>query len=317
VASQTGVSVVLPVKNGAKFLENSMKSISGFARDCDEIIAIDDGSSDLTLKILEGWSQSDIRVKIIQSGGVGLAGSLNLALSIAKHDWIARADVDDTYSTERLTEQIKLIDPNVVAIFSDYNIVSAKGRSYGRIPSAIFPLPVKLSLIDGSRTPHPVVLLNRVAAISAGGYLSSQFPAEDLGLWVRIKDFGSLVSSPTPLLNYRVSADSVTSTKRTASIAKKADILSGFRLTATDIEVFTEEIEKYIKTYKRLPDGYERVILLYKDVFKYNLRFEWVFSLRKIWSPILLDPMMIIAATKLLQGFALRRFMRFVARKRF
>jgi glycosyltransferase involved in cell wall biosynthesis len=317
VASQTGVSIVLPVRNGAKFLEGSMKSISGFARECDEIVAIDDGSSDLTLKILENWSTSDTRVRVIQSEGIGLAGSLNLALSIAKHDWIARADVDDTYSNERLTEQIKLIGLNVVAIFSDYNIVSAKGHSYGRIPTAVFPFAVKLSLIDGSRTPHPVVLLNRVAAISAGGYLGSQFPAEDLGLWVRMKDFGSLVSSPAPLLNYLVNADSVTSTKRSASIAKKADVLNGFRLTETDVGDFAQEFEDCIKGYKKLPYGYERIILFYKDIFKYNRKFEWIFPMKKIWSPVLINPRMIIAALRLLKGFALRRLMRFVSKKRF
>ena len=310
MVTQTGVSIVLPVRNGARFLENSIRSISGFAREFDEIVAIDDGSTDFTPKILEGWARTDTRVKIVKSGGVGLAESLNLALTIAKHNWIARADVDDTYSSERLTQQIKLIGPSVVAIFSDYNIVSASGRLYGRIPTAIFPLPVKLSLIGGSRTPHPIVLMNRTAAISAGGYLTSEFPAEDLGLWVRMQDFGSLVSSPESLLNYLVSNDSVTSTKRTSSIEQKRKILKNFRMSEREIQIFSDEFKEYIKSYKKLSSGYERIVLLYRDILSYNLRFEKTFSLMAIFDPVILNPKMIIATTKLLYGFALRRIMR-------
>lgn len=310
MVTQTGVSIVLPVRNGARFLENSIRSISGFAREFDEIIVIDDGSTDLTPKILEGWSRRDIRVRIVKSGGVGLAESLNLALTVAKNNWIARADVDDTYSPERLNEQIKLIDPKVVAIFSDYNIVSASGRSYGRIPTAIFPLPMKLSLIGGSRTPHPIVLMNRTVAISAGGYLTSEFPAEDLGLWVRMQEFGFLVSSPESLLNYLVSNNSVTSTKRTVSIEQKRKILDNFRMSESEVQIFSQEFGEYIESYKKLSNGYERIFLLYRDILNYNLKFEKTFSLRTVLDPVILNPKMIIATTRLLYGFALRRIMR-------
>jgi glycosyltransferase involved in cell wall biosynthesis len=317
VVTQTCVSIVLPVRNGATFLENSIRTISGFAREFDEIIVIDDGSTDLTPKILKGWSRRDIRVKIVESGGVGLAESLNLALTVAKNNWIARADVDDTYSPERLTEQIKLINSKVVAIFSDYNIISASGRLYGRIPTAVFPLPVKLSLISGSRTPHPIVLMNRTVAISAGGYLTSEFPAEDLGLWVRMQEFGFLVSSPKSLLNYLVSNDSVTSTRRTISIEQKRKILDNFRMSESEIQIFSKEFGEYIESYKKLSNGYERIFLLYRDILNYNLRFEKAFSLRAVLDPVIFNPKMIIATTKLLYGFALRRIMRLLGKIEF
>ena len=312
MASKTGVSIVLPVRNGAKFLENAIKSVSGFTRECDEIIAIDDGSTDLTLKILEDWSRSDARVRIVVSGGIGLAGSLNLGLAIAKHDWVARADVDDTYSSNRLEEQIKLISSNVVAIFSDYRIVSMSGRSYGHIPTAIFPLPVKLSLIDGSRTPHPIVLMNRAVAISAGGYLVSEFPAEDLGLWVRMQEFGLLVSTPKLLLDYLVSAGSVTSTKRAFSKEQKKVILKNFLMSEKDIQTFKEEMKYYLESYRKLPNGYERIVLLYKDILIYTLKFEKSFTFSMILNPVMLNPKITIAAIKLFLGFVLRRVMRFL-----
>ena len=310
MAIQTPVSIVLPVRNGEAFLQSAMASISGFARNFDEIMVIDDGSTDQTSQILEKWSMKDSRVYVIQSGGIGLADSLNLAISKCTHDWIARADVDDSYSRERLTRQVELISPDVAAIFSDYRIVSTSGHSLGEISTAIFPLPMKLSLVSGNRTPHPSVLFNRHSAILAGGYSKSEFPAEDLGLWVRIQKIGLLKSVPAPLLNYTVSAHSVTALKRKVSIQQRESVLCGLILTSEEIDQLCRNFNFYVKEYLKLPGAYKRISLLYKDRFFYNLKNRNRIPLLPFIHPVLVDPKFILSLLILSFEFAKRRIYR-------
>ena len=75
MANQKAVSIVLPVRNGEKYLNTAIESVTGFAREFDQIITIDDGSTDLTFQILEKWSKRDSRVTLIKTEGIGLACS--------------------------------------------------------------------------------------------------------------------------------------------------------------------------------------------------------------------------------------------------
>ena len=310
MAIQTPVSIVLPVRNGESYLQSAIENISGFARDFDEIIAIDDGSTDLTFQMLKKWAERDFRVSVIQSGGIGLADSLNLAISKAKNVWIARADVDDLYSQERLKYQVEKITPNVVAIFSDYIINSFAGDELGEIPTAVFPLPMKLSLISGNRTPHPSVLFHKHSAISVGGYLKSEFPAEDLGLWVRIQKIGLIASVPVPLLNYTLSANSVTSVKRRNSIQQREKVLRDLEFTVKEIDQLCRDFNSYVKEYLKLPSGYKRVALFYKDIHYYNVSNKTRIPLGPFIHPILLNPKFTLSILILSLEFTKRRLYR-------
>ena len=290
MANQKAVSIVLPVRNGEKYLNTAIESVTGFAREFDQIIIIDDGSTDVTFQILEKWSKRDSRVTLIKTEGIGLADSLNLAISSAVHDWIARADVDDIYSPDRINTQINLISSEVVAIFSDYKIFSSSGDYLGEIPTAVFPLPMKLSLVSGNRTPHPSVLFKKDAAIAAGGYLNSEFPAEDLGLWVRIQKLGELISSPVSLLNYTVSANSVTSSQRKSSIQQRRRVTSKLVFSDKEIVQFCFDFNSYIREYLTLSAGHKRIVLLYKDLFYWNAKNKKRFPINRLFNLVLLSP---------------------------
>ncbi len=196
------VTALLPVKNGMKYISRARRQVASTCRDKDEIIIVDDNSTDGTFAELERWASQDHRVRILKNPGDGLVSALNLGIRESTNKWIARFDVDDTYNFERIQKQSNMVQPNVVAVFSDYEVLRPSGKSLGVIPSPVDSDAVDVSLVSSRRTPHPSVLFLKDAVISVGGYLPQDFPAEDLSLWLRLSREGLLKSIPEVLLGY-------------------------------------------------------------------------------------------------------------------
>ena len=219
------ITLLLPIRNGAKFVDHTMKSMISNCRPLDEIIVINDGSTDKSLNLLENWASRESKVKIISTYGVGLVKSLNLGFSESRNNWVARFDADDQYEIDRLEKQRKLIDENVSVIFADYSILLDGKKFAGEIPSPVFHESTLLSLLYSQQTPHPVSLINKEKFEKSGGYLEDEFPAEDLGLWVRMALHGELISCPENLFSYRLSKTSISALRRQEALQKKNEII--------------------------------------------------------------------------------------------
>ena len=104
VAERPLVSVVIPVYNRMDTIERSINSVLNQTYKNIEIIVIDDGSIDDTLKIIEHLSISDIKVLKQNHGGANAAR--NLGISAAKGEFIAFQDSDDEWLPDKLEKQI-------------------------------------------------------------------------------------------------------------------------------------------------------------------------------------------------------------------
>ena len=208
-------TVLMPVYNGSKFLERSILNIKLGLRDFDELLIINDGSDDLTESEFKKFSSYDSRIRIINRRHSGLVSALNFGISMAKHEFIARADVDDLYSRNRLVAQSNFLNKNTghAAVFCDYEIIDMTGKSLGKIPSPMSPQLTKLSLLNSQRTPHPGVMFRKSMVLDVGGYLKKDFPAEDLSLWMRLSNKYDLGSIPQVLLFYTLHEASISSKK--------------------------------------------------------------------------------------------------------
>jgi glycosyltransferase involved in cell wall biosynthesis len=255
----------MPVKNGEKYLGSAFKSILSCIREGDEIIVIDDGSSDSTPSILENYDGELKNLKVIRSPGTGIVDALNLGIQIAKNEWIARFDVDDEYDKLRLIEQEKRIAPGVVAIFTDYIFRDTNGKNYGLVASAIYPEATSVSLINSFRTAHSSALINKTAFFAAGGYQRSDFPAEDLGLWLRLSKIGQLVTIPKPLLFYTINQGSVSTEYKVQMQAKKRELLQKYRIPSEDLENLRLNWVSIVGSYSNSDSAAQRRILLSRD----------------------------------------------------
>lgn len=105
------VSIIVPVYNKEKFLDKLLKSLLDQSYKNIEILLIDDGSKDNSLKICKSYK--DERIKVIHKENGGVSSARNIGLEIAKGDYIAFVDADDYIEKDyikKLVTNIKKYD---------------------------------------------------------------------------------------------------------------------------------------------------------------------------------------------------------------
>ncbi len=101
------VSVIVPVYNAEKYIEKCLKSLLEQTEKINEIILIDDGSTDASYEICERISSKEERVKLVHQDNRGQGAARNLGICLAKTDYIVFVDSDDMISKDTI-RQIKL-----------------------------------------------------------------------------------------------------------------------------------------------------------------------------------------------------------------
>ena len=266
------ISVLMPVRNGVAFIEEVFSFCETMLDDDDELIIVEDNSTDLTpKKLLETFGQLK-NVRILKNPGVGLVDALNYGLAAARHSWVARMDIDDIYHVDRLNVQRSLISERAVAIFSDYSFIDSTGTSMGTIPSAIFHPFVYISLIASQRTPHPSVLFHKESVLKVGGYQKEDFPAEDVSLWFRLGEIGELISAPQVLLNYRLNGASISIVRRQEMILSLRRVLARTRMNPEIWNSALINLKFVMNEYNKFENSKIRKLLLLKEMFTWVRR---------------------------------------------
>lgn len=89
------VSIIIPVYNSETYINNCLQSILTQTYKNIEIITIDDGSIDGSLKILQEWSNKESRIVVIHKSNGGVSSARNTGIDNAKGEWIFFCDSDD------------------------------------------------------------------------------------------------------------------------------------------------------------------------------------------------------------------------------
>ena len=126
------VSVIIPIFNTEKYLNNALDSIINQSLDDIEIICINDGSTDRSLEILEEYKKKDSRIKIVSQTNHGLGYSRNQGLNIANGEYIYFIDSDDSLDHNALNELYNLCETKSldVVLFKLINVDEDSGRKY-------------------------------------------------------------------------------------------------------------------------------------------------------------------------------------------
>jgi len=97
------ISVALATYNGEKYLREQLDSVLAQAGVAIEIVAVDDGSTDGTLAILNNYARRDARFKVYANPrNLGVGAAFEHAMSLASGDLIAPCDQDDVWSADKL-----------------------------------------------------------------------------------------------------------------------------------------------------------------------------------------------------------------------
>ncbi|RZL46393.1 MAG: glycosyltransferase family 2 protein [Pedobacter sp.] len=108
-----GISVIIPVYNGAKYVEKTINSLLSQTFRNFEIICVDDGSTDHSISILENLSRKDDRIKILTKSNSGnVAKVLNFGLGYASGKYFMYSSQDDIFSVDLLENNFDQAEKN-------------------------------------------------------------------------------------------------------------------------------------------------------------------------------------------------------------
>ena len=205
------VSVIIPVFNGEKYIEQSMKSVENQTYRFVELIVVNDGSTDETeSKILNFISKSNLHVKLLTTVNQGASHAKNLGLRSSEGQLIAFLDADDLWLPNKLEKQVSLLLMNKDAIGVGCGYLKFLDNSTRRTKVLNFFWQQKSisawALLEG---PGPgfnsTILLKRNVLDKLGGFDEMiGVMADDLDLVMRLQPLGKILQETNCLVELRV-----------------------------------------------------------------------------------------------------------------
>ena len=209
------ITILMPVRNGEKYIKESIDSILKQTFTDFELLIMDDGSTDRTVERIERYT--DERIRLIRRKH-NFIRNLNEGLELALGTYIARMDADDIMHTERLRIQLKRMkkNPNITVCGTWAKIFSDKGneRNVFHFGHEIICEPV-LELLKYNMLLHPSVMVKKEFLFNHHIKYQNYPYVEDYKLWFDIaKAGGILFVEPQELMMLRRSDTQVTVTKK-------------------------------------------------------------------------------------------------------
>ena len=224
------ISVVIPVYNAARYLRCALASVQKQTFVDFEIVAVDDGSTDTSNAILKEYSCRDARIRVLSRSNTGIVGALNDGLAVARGEFIARMDADDTCLPERFEKQLAylLAHPACVCVGSAFLYVDAKGSHLKECIRASDHPTIEEELLSGNGgiIIHPASMFRRAAIEQIGGYREKAQWIEDLDLYLRLSRVGELANLSETLFHYRFHEESVNFSRNQGRHERKLLILA-------------------------------------------------------------------------------------------
>ena len=209
------ITILMPVRNGEKYIKESIDSILKQTFTDFELLIMDDGSTDRTVERIDRYT--DERIRVIRRKH-NFIRNLNEGLELALGAYIARMDADDIMHTERLRIQLKRMkkNPNITVCGTWAKIFSDKGneRNVFHFGHEIICEPV-LELLKYNMLLHPSVMVKKEFLFNHHIKYQNYPYVEDYKLWFDIaKAGGILFVEPQELMMLRRSDTQVTVTKK-------------------------------------------------------------------------------------------------------
>jgi teichuronic acid biosynthesis glycosyltransferase TuaG len=123
------VSIITPMYNGERFVGDTINSVLNQTYSNWEIIVIDDGSKDNGPEKVKKFADQDNRISIFSQANGGSAAARNNGIRRAKGQYIALLDADDTWNSDFLEKQIKLMnDKNALLVYSSHTRIDEHSK---------------------------------------------------------------------------------------------------------------------------------------------------------------------------------------------
>ncbi len=213
------VSVIVPLYNGGRFIESTLKSIISQSYDCYEILVVDDGSTDDgPAKVATLLNDFPERIRLLHHpdrANHGIAASRNLAIREAGGTYVAFIDQDDVWLSEKLERQVETLQrfPEAVLVYAKSAFIDQEGvEKYARgihptvgkgvagEPQNVFSKLIKENFIPTLTVLTRKDCLERVGLLDEG----PRYEYEDWLLFSKVAYFYKVIFIPEVLAKYRL-----------------------------------------------------------------------------------------------------------------
>lgn len=203
------VSIIITAHNYAEYLERCLESALEQTYDDYEVVAVDDGSTDETPRILDEFAADyPEKLKTIRLGGEGLPAASNAGIKAADGEYIIRLDADDFFDENIITVEAEYLDsnPGVDLVYPDYYTIDGSGEIIDHVRNMRVGDEVKLL----NRSPLAAGAMYRKSAWEAiGGYTEDLNYQEDYDFWIRFINGFTVRNVNLPLMYYRQHDDNM------------------------------------------------------------------------------------------------------------
>jgi glycosyltransferase involved in cell wall biosynthesis len=203
------VAVIIPVYNGAQYLAEAIESVLAQTHPADEIIVIDDGSTDDSLAIARKFQG----ITVVAQKNAGVCASRNRGVEMTTAKWVAFLDQDDAYLPRKLEIQLEAVrsNPDVDLCVAGQNILQQIGGVGEFVPAYDRLAPptdqIGPQLYTNLRMCPGLYLMRRSTFLRVGGFDPTATPCEDWNLLLRLEQSNArFVSCPEIVLRYRFHA---------------------------------------------------------------------------------------------------------------
>lgn len=194
------ISLVIPTYNRASLLRRALESVALQTQLPDEIIVVDDGSTDDTAEMIKKEFPG---VVYIHQNNSGVSAARNMGIREASYEWIALLDSDDEWLPEKLTSQVSVIkqQPNDTYLVHSNETWIRNGTRVNQMDKHekyggwIFEHCLSMCAIS------PSSALIKKSLLNEAGLFDEQLPAcEDYDMWLKICARYPVDYLPQPLI---------------------------------------------------------------------------------------------------------------------
>ena len=215
-------SVIIPVYNGAEFIDNAIESVLSQTNSDWELIVVNDGSKDATMRVLEKYADND-KIRIINQENAGVSVARNRGFEASTGEYIAFLDADDVWHSNHLEVMAELISgyprAGLYGTFTRTELVNGevieKAEYFGDRKEAVFleDFFAEYHRDKGAKMFTVITTcILRDAYIKAGGFPEGCKIGEDLELSLVVAAYYPVVLSPAGTATYKKENSEATKT---------------------------------------------------------------------------------------------------------
>lgn len=214
------ISVIVPAYNAQRYIAETMASLLGQTHRNIEVVVVDDGSRDSTMRIVESFAVRDDRVRMFSQANGGVAQARNHALREARGRFVAPCDADDLWSPDKLRLQVaawQAAEADIGLVYSAYAVIDAESHVHRLDPIPVHRGRVFNDLCRGNFIGNASsAMMRRDDVLAVGGFdpgLRAQGAqgCEDLKLYLQIAATQAVELVPSRCIGYRQTRDNMSS----------------------------------------------------------------------------------------------------------